>query len=214
MAKNLKQILEEIEFLYSQSSIEKRATTQPFVLEKIKEKFPDYGYKPEDMIIRESLIEHSGSLPIVATTLFPYLDDPDVDLGKSLTMLAIHDIGELVVGDEIVFSKTISKDEEMTAAKRLLNPIYYELYDDVESQNSKSAKFAKAIDKITPDILDYLTPPEITVERYKHFTGTDRDGIVNLIRKFKRPYMLWNPFMTEFHDYLMEQLERKISKVR
>jgi len=126
-------------------------------------------------------------------------------------MLAIHDVGELITGDEMTFTKNSSaKDPERTAALSLLDDSYHELYDDVESQTSKSAKFAKAIDKITPDIVDYLTPADITIRRYKHFVGIDPDEIVGLIEAKKRPYMLWNPFMTEFHKLLLDQLAAKL----
>jgi len=207
-------VLKEIEDLYRKYSLEKRTTTQPFILEMVREQFADYEYNPGDALVRESLIEHSGSLPIVATALFPHVDDEDVELGKALTMLAIHDVGELAVGDQNVFTKEGDGAEEHEFALKFLNPIYHELYKEVEGQvdRSKTARFAKAIDKITPDILDYLAPVDVTIWRYRYFTDTEREGIVTLIKKFKRPYMLWNKFMTDFHDYLMEELEKKIMK--
>jgi len=206
--------LKEIEYLYRKYSLEKRATTQPFILEVVKEQIAGYEYNPSDVLVRESLIEHSGSLPMVATALFPHIDDEDVELGKALTMLAIHDVGELAVGDQNVFTKEDDGVEEHEFALEFLDPIYHELYKEVEGQadRSKTAQFAKAVDKITPDILDYLAPADVTIWRYKYFTDTEREGIVPLIRKYKRPYMLWNEFMTNFHDYLMEKLEKKIMK--
>ncbi|MBP9686841.1 MAG: HD domain-containing protein [Candidatus Doudnabacteria bacterium] len=57
--------------------------------------------------ILESLLEHVGSLPVVATFLYPYLEQKEkVDLGRTLTMLAIHDIGEIIVGDAHSHRKT------------------------------------------------------------------------------------------------------------
>lgn len=93
----------------------------------------------------------------------------------------------------------------------MLHPSLHALYTDAETKASKSAKFAKAIDKITPDIFDYLTPPDITIPRYKHFVGVDADQIIDTIIKFKRPYVEWNPFMLEFHTYLLERLSEKLS---
>lgn len=55
------------------------------------------------------------------------------------------------------------------------------------------------------------TPAETTKVRFKHFVGIEPDQIVDVIVKHKRPYMLWNPFMTEFHIYLMEQITKKLS---
>lgn len=97
---------------------------------------------------------------------------------------------------------------------KLLDPYYHKIYDDAENKISQSAKFAKAIDKITPDILDYLTPADITITRYKHFVGIEKDEIVDTIVKHKRPYMLWNPFMTEFHICLIQKLSEKLNNFK
>lgn len=204
-------VLKQIEFLFERYSLERRATTQPYLLAKAKEAVKDYEYHPDNDLVRETLMEHVGSTPVVATALFPYLDDKEVNIGDALTMLAIHDIGELETGDEITFTKkATSKDPEYQAAIKLLDPIYYAIYDDVETKGSKSAKFAKAIDKITPDIMDYLTPANITIWRYRHFVGIEPEEIIDMIIKHKRPYMLWNSFMTEFHIHLIDQLEHKL----
>lgn len=205
--------LKEIEFLFEHYSQERRATTQPYLLKKVEDTIKDYSYHPDDELVRETLMEHVGSTPIVATALFPYLEDPGVSIGDSLTMLAIHDIGELITGDEITFTKKASsKDSEYKAALQLLNPIYHDIYDDAEAKTSKSAKFAKAIDKITPDIMDYLTPADITIWRYRHFVGIEPEQIIPTIIQHKRPYMIWNPFMTKFHVYLIDQLRHKLDQ--
>lgn len=207
-------LLTELEFLFERYSQELRATTQPYYLAKISGQVKDYQYHPEDILVRETLMEHVGSLPMVATAFYPYIQDDGVDLGKALTMLAIHDIGELMTGDEMTFTKKPDgKAAEREAALKLLHKSYHDVYDDVETQASQSAKFAKAIDKITPDIVDYLTPADITIWRYRHFCKTEPDGIIDLIIKFKRPYMLWNPFMTEFHKLLMKKLAAKLKAV-
>jgi hypothetical protein len=205
-------ILHEIEFLLESYSHEKRATVQPYHFANLSAAVKGYAYDPKDPIVRESLIEHVGSLPIVATALYPYIKDEEVDLGQALVMLAIHDIGELEIGDEISFTRT--KDSHVTereAALKLLHETYHKLYDDVESQKSKSAKFAKSIDKITPDILDYLTPPEMSNVRYKHFMNLEGTAIVDLIEEHKRPYMLWNPFLTEFHTLLLDNMRARFT---
>lgn len=205
------EILEQVEYLFEHYSLERRATTQPYFLKTVKEKFPDYQYDPEDILVRETLMEHVGSLPMLGTALFPYIDDPEVDLGESLVMMAIHDIGELITGDEMVFTKKPdSHIAEREAAIKLLDPYFHPIYEEAEVKNSKSAKFAKSIDKINPDILDYLMPAEITKLRYKHFVGIEPDQIIETIEKHKRPYMLWNPFMAKFHAYLLEQIDKKL----
>jgi 5'-deoxynucleotidase YfbR-like HD superfamily hydrolase len=213
MPKNpiMQEILKQIEFLFEHYSLERRATTQPYLLKVAQEQLKGYSYHPDDDLVRETLIEHVGSLPMLGTALYPYINDPEVDLGQSLIMMAIHDIGELITGDEMVFTKKAdSHVAEREAAIKLLHPMYHDIYDDAETKASKSAKFAKSIDKINPDIIDYLMPPEITKWRYKEYVGIEPDQIVETIVKYKRPHMLWNPFMTDFHIYLLKQLDKRL----
>lgn len=209
-----KMLLNELEFLFENYSREVRATTQPYYLAKVRNKFADYEFNPDDEIIRETLMEHVGSLPMLATAVYPFINDDEVDLGQALIMLAIHDIGELITGDENVFTKKPgSKQAEREAALKLLHKSYHIIFDEIESVSSPTAKFAKSIDKINPDIIDYLAPPEVTLIRYKGFAGIDTaKDIIELIIKFKRPYMNWNPFMTDFHDLLMKELYKKLKK--
>jgi HD domain-containing protein len=205
------ELLEKFEFLFENYSNELRATTQPYQLQRVGDKVTAYKYHPEDILVRETLMEHIGSLPMVAIEFYPYINDASVDLGQALVMLAIHDIGELVTGDEMTFTKKASsKKPEHAAALKLLDASYHDIYEDVESQASQTAKFAKAIDKITPDIYDYLTPADITIQRFRHFVGIEQDEIMDLLLKHKRPYMLWNPFMTEFHKLLYEKIAAKL----
>ncbi len=207
----MQKILDDIEYLFECYSLERRATTQPYLLKVAKAQIKGYKYHPNDDLVRETLIEHVGSLPMLGTALFPYIDDPEVDLGQSLIMMAIHDIGELITGDEMVFTKKADANKaEREAALKLLDPMYHDLYDEAETKASKSAKFAKSIDKINPDIIDYLTPPEITKRRYKEYVGIEPDQIIGTIEKHKRPYMQWNPFMTEFHIHLLAQIDKKL----
>lgn len=206
------QLLEQLEFLLERYSRERRSTTQPYHLAEVRKQFGGYHYNPDDAVVREPLLEHVGSLPVVATAFYPQIDDTEVDLGRALVMLAVHDIGEVVTGDVISFAKRgLESEAEQKAALKLLDPMYHELYLDAEAKGSVTAKFAKAVDKITPDIFDYLTPAEITIPRLKAHAGVEADEIVDLIVKHKRPYMLWNPFMTEFHELLCERLAKKLS---
>ena len=206
-----KVLLEKLEFLFERYSNELRATTQPYMLKRLQASIDGFAYEPDSPVVRETLMEHVGSLPMLATAMYPYIDDKAVDLGRALHMLAIHDIGELVTHDEITFTRQQSGIvAEQEAALGLLDPSYHDLYREVEQKASKTAQFAKSIDKINPDILDYLTPADITVTRYKHFLGIVPDEIVDVILKHKRPYMLWNPFMTEFHILLLDRLSKKL----
>lgn len=204
-----KEVLDQIVFQYRGYSTEYRKSTQPFILENVKKKVKNYEYYYNDTLVRETLIEHTGSLPIVATAVYPYIDNKNVDLGKTLTMLAIHDIGELIVGDEMAFTKQ-DNDNEEAAALKLLPKQYHRMYLDMEKRMTDTGKFAKAIDQMTPDIIDMLTPPEITIQRYKLFTDKEPHEIIPMITAFKRPFMEWNPFLTNLHKEIIGRTEERL----
>ncbi len=211
---NLETILDNIEFLLSRYSMEYRAMTQPYLLQTVTKSVIGYTYNPADHLVRETLIEHVGCLPIIATALYPYINDSEVNLGDALIMLAVHDIGELVVGDENVFTKNDSgRQAEFNAGLGLLHTYYHPFYEAVENKTTKSAKFAKSVDKVAADIIDYLTPANITKERLKHFADFEPDQIVPKIIEFKRPHMIWNPFLEEFHIHLISRLAKKLNSV-
>lgn len=205
-----KKVLDQIIFLYKGYSNEHRATTQPFHLEKVKAHVKDYIYKYDDLLVREPLIEHSGSLPIIATAIYPHLQDPNVDLGRALTMLAIHDIGEIVTGDEMTFLKTKDPKIEQKQALLILDKSFHEIYMEVEELRSDTARFAKSVDRMTPGLIDLITPIEITVERYKMFTKKKPEEIVPLLRDYNYSYMTWNPFMTNLYTEILERLGKKL----
>ena len=210
MSNIYRKVLDNIIYLYEGYSKEHRASTQPFHLQKVKTSIKNYQYDCDDLLVREPLIEHSGSLPIVATAIYPYIEDESVDLGQALIMLAIHDIGELVVGDEMTFTKEDDNGLEKREAIKLLPKIYHELYLDMEERRTNTGKFSKAIDKITPDIIDLMTPAEVTIDRYQKQVG--KESPITLLKMHKHQYMIWNPFMKNLHLEIIKELEILLSE--
>ena len=179
-----------------------RKSVQPFTRDKILGHFPDYEHHFDHEIVRESLLEHVGCLPVIAAYLHPYMDKP-VDLGKSLTMLAIHDIGELTVGDELTFLKERDQSSaEIDAALALLHPNYVNLYQEIEALETNEARFVKSVDKLGPDIYDYLCGEEYTAKRIGAQAGWLPEEAMRKVRAYKRPYMEWSEFLVTFHDHL------------
>jgi HD domain len=186
-----------------------RKNIEPYILELLKSKYPSEQFDFEDEVIRESLIEHVGSLPVIASFLHPYLDHK-VDLGKVLTILAIHDIGEIKLGDESTFTKLKSKEnEEFETGLSLLHSNYHDLYKEEFELKTLEAKFAKSIDKIAPDILDYVVGENYTIERVSFQANWKREEVMQNIRDKKRPFMLWSSFMTNIHDELFSRYKIK-----
>jgi hypothetical protein len=209
---NYKEILENLSALYTNYYHTHRASTNPFKLEEALQTNPDFQYDPDKIIIRESLAEHVGSLPIVASFLHPFIEHK-VDLGKALQMLAIHDIAETTLGDENIFTKKKAKeDEEYIETMRLLHPSQQEIFKEFEALETNESKFAKSIDKLTPDLVDYLCTPEVILIRFSLQMHTTPDKILEMVRSFKTKYMLWDGFLKGFHETLMSEFEKNLAK--
>jgi hypothetical protein len=186
-----------------------RKSTQPFVLKRLREKYPNDSFDFDDLVIRETLIEHAGCLPIIAAFLHPYLN-VEVDLGRVLIMLSIHDIGETELGDELTFTKTSNQDQtEFEKGLQLLHPNYHSIYKEESDLETPESKFAKSIDKIAPDILDFLSGEDYTIKRLSVQAGWDKTEVIQKIRDKKRPFMIWSEFMTGFHDELFSRFSTK-----
>jgi hypothetical protein len=202
------EVVDHLLMLLSKYPRELRSSTQPSRMYDRRAVDPNYQYRPDDPLIRENLLEHVGALPVVATALFPYVQDPQVNLGKALTMLAIHDIGELLVGDVNTYIRRpeMAIDEEK-AALGLLHQTYHQMYRDMESHAQIStARFAQAVDKLTPDVFELLIPVEYSVARLKHFAGLEPTQILPAVIKRTRPHVLWNPFLMALHVEVCERL--------
>jgi HD domain len=206
-------VADRLLMLINKYASELRSSTQPARLRSRQEFDSDYKYRPDDPLIRENLMEHVGMLPALAVEIYPYLNDPAVDLGQALTMLAIHDIGELLVGDVNTYVKKadLAKEEE-AAALSLLHKRYHSLYKEMESRgtNNPAARFARSVDKLAPDIFELLLPVEYSVNRLDHFAKLTPGQIIPAILKRSREAMLWNPFMTELNEVVCGRLEARL----
>ncbi len=151
--------------------------------------------------LREPLIEHVGHLPIIASFLHSLIEHRnEVDLGRALIMLSIHDIGETVVGDQFAYTKTDAHAvSEEAAAKLLLSEELFAYYTEMEQRESLDAKFAKSIDAMAP-FLHEMSRPELTSKRFAFYQfNTEK------IRTKKRPYFEWDAVLLALFDEFMER---------
>jgi HD domain len=207
---NYNQILTELVELIKGYSKTLRGNPQPYTFQRLAQKY-NLGYDWREEIYRETLLEHTGSLPVIATFLYPYIGI-ELDIGKVLLMLSFHDIGELREGDIITFLKKPEDGEkENRFTLEALNPVYHNVYLEFEAMETNEAKFAKSIDKLAPDVYDYIWP-EATVTRLTERLGITESEVVPKLREFKSKYMLWNEFLTGFHNVIMVEVEKQIIK--
>ncbi len=160
----------------------------------------DYNH----LALQESLTEHVGHLNILAAFFHPHIThSKQVNLGRALTMLAIHDIGETVTGDIFSYDKTEAHDGiEYQHALNVLHKDYHPLLEEYEARESLDAKYAKAIDALAPNIHE-VDMPRITIEWF-HQMGATSQSII----KKKRKFMEWEPVLLEVFDLVVDQYRR------
>jgi len=115
---------------------------------------------------RENDAEHSWHLSLMAITLYEHANDPDLDLLKILRMVILHDIVEIDAGDTYIYDEAHKLDQEhreQKAADRLFGLLPHDqatefrsVWDEFEAGESPEARFAKAIDRLHPMLLNYL----------------------------------------------------------
>ncbi|MDQ8185069.1 HD domain-containing protein [Pelagicoccus sp. SDUM812002] len=115
---------------------------------------------------RENDAEHSWHLSLMAITLYEHANDPDLDLLKILRMVIIHDIVEIDAGDTYIYDEVHKRDQvarEQRAADRLFGLLpddqvqaFRSVWDEFEAGTTPEARFAKAIDRLHPMLLNYL----------------------------------------------------------
>lgn len=159
--------------------------------------------------VRESLLCHVWHLPVLASYLHPFLEHKnDVDLGRVLMMLAIHDIGETIVWDVITTARNRTPEEdiaEQEAMKQLLSNEQYLLYQEYEHPTTYTWRFAKSIDKLWWQIMAYSNDPFVEKRRQQHFwfdTHTVEKKYKNLMKR--------DSFLIDFFDILISKTKEKL----
>ncbi|MGD9701531.1 MAG: HD family hydrolase [Acidimicrobiia bacterium] len=113
---------------------------------------------------RENSAEHSWHLALFALVLVEHADEP-LDIGRAITMLLLHDLVEIDAGDTFAYDdagyETKAAREE-AAADRLFALLpkgqgewLRSLWDDFEAGESPEARFANAVDRLQPLLLNH-----------------------------------------------------------
>lgn len=115
---------------------------------------------------RENDVEHSWHLAVMVTLLSEYAAEP-VDLMRTVKMVLIHDIVEIDAGDTIIYD-TGAREEvvqaERAAADRIFALLpadqaaeFRALWDEFEQRITSEARFARALDRLQPIMLNVAT---------------------------------------------------------
>jgi putative hydrolase of HD superfamily len=134
-----------------------------FIRELDKLKSVERRTRPLGLARFENSAEHSWQLAVQAMALSRYAAGP-IKLERVVSMLLLHDIGEIDTGDTIVYSTEgleQRKAAEQEAVKRIcamlpgeVGDAFLSLWLEFEAAETPEAKFAHAMDRSVPIILN------------------------------------------------------------
>ncbi len=119
---------------------------------------------------RENDAEHSWHLAMMAIVLAEYANEPELDLVRVVQMVLVHDLVEIDAGDTFAYDEKGHEDKserEQKAADRLFSLLpgdqgrqVMRLWQEFEERRSAEARFAAALDRLQPMLLNYYTEGE------------------------------------------------------
>lgn len=134
-----------------------------FVLELDRLKAVTRKVKPLGQKRYENSAEHSWHLAMLALAMAPYAE-PGIDMDRVIRMLLVHDIGEIDTGDTLFFIEAGRQDRkaaEEQAVARILGLLpdgqgaaLLRLWREFEAGQSREARFAQAMDRAAPVLLN------------------------------------------------------------
>jgi putative hydrolase of HD superfamily len=116
---------------------------------------------------RENSAEHCWHLAMMAMILSEYANE-SIDLMRVIKMALIHDIVEIDAGDTYIYDdnydETVKAAQEQKAALRIFGLLppdqaieLQALWEEFESRQTPSARFAAALDRLMPLLHNYHT---------------------------------------------------------
>ncbi len=150
----------------------------------------------------ESIAEHIFGVQMLAIAMKSEYEY-DIDIMKVIYMLAIHELGETIIGDLTQFQ--ISKQEKEKIEHEAVHNILSSLIDgkeieklflEFEAQETPEAKFAYQCDKLECDIQSKLYDQEgcVDLEQQEGNTTADND----LVRALLENGQSWSDMWLEF----------------
>lgn len=157
-----------------------------FILEVEKLKTVTRKVKPLTLERYENSAEHSWQLCLFAYSLETYAAEP-VNMNHVIRMLLVHDIGEIDTGDTMAFVEggwVERKRDELAAVRRIFGFLPADkaaeleaLWQEFETGQTAEARFANAIDRAMPALLNLNNDGQSWKEN-----GISYDRVVKRIR--------------------------------
>lgn len=113
----------------------------------------------------ENSAEHSWQLALFAFVLAEHAPEP-IDAGRVVSMLVVHDLVEIDAGDTYIYDQAAQATRaarEQAAADRLFGllpadqgAVFRGLWEEYEEQGTPEARFAAAMDRLAPVLLNFV----------------------------------------------------------
>lgn len=114
---------------------------------------------------QENSAEHSWHIAVMALVLAEYAPGDDLDLGRVMQMLLIHDIVEIDAGDTFCYDNAavaLQADHEKRAAERLFGLLprdladrFRNLWEEFEARETPESLLANSLDRLQPILNNY-----------------------------------------------------------
>lgn len=115
----------------------------------------------------ENDAEHSWGLCLLVITLAEHANAPGLDILRALKMVILHDLVEIDAGDTFAYDTKNMADQharEARAADRIFGLLpagqsaeFRSLWDEFEARQTAESKFAAAVDRFHPMLLNCST---------------------------------------------------------
>lgn len=172
------------------------------------------GYTSRDK--KESVADHTWRVSLMVILLSRFLDQ-EISLEKALKMAIIHDLAEIITGDEPYFlcegieqlqNKKFQK--ELLAMQHIKNLLpesigieLVQLWREYEEGETIEAKFVKAVDKIEAQI-------QHNEMCYSHWNDHDRKFASNRLDK----YCVFDSFLVKLKTLVQEESMQKMNSTQ
>ncbi len=157
--------MEEVEF--TKDSMERLKQQIEFIVEVDKLKQIYRQTYIADGTRKENDAEHSWHLALMVFLLAEHTFEQKIDILRTMKMVIIHDLVEIDAGDTYCYDEAafLDKEErERKAATRIFNLLpadqakeIWELWEEFEEVRTPEARFAAALDRLQPLLLNYAS---------------------------------------------------------
>ena len=116
-----------------------------------------------DKVTLENDAEHAWHMAIMTLLLSEYANEK-IDVLKTISMLLIHDLVEIKAGDTYCYdevNKETQRQRELEAADYIFSMLpkdqgekFRALWDEFEEEDTPEARFARAMDRVQPVMLN------------------------------------------------------------